>query len=493
MTRRAAPFCFSRPPLPSPKTPLSYDPTGNRPDLDAKVMTAPRLSRPVLAAYSVPTFAEQIMLAPIWGILPALYAEHTLATLGVTGFVFLIARLFDAVLDPVVGYMSDVTRSRYGSRKPWILAGALVSAVAVLFFYVPPANAGGLYFFTWCMALFLGWTMLVIPYNAWAVELTGNYQERAKLFAWRNAFGGLGGLFFILSPVMLLHWTGNTEFTLDVMRVLAWALVFILPVTVAIALAVVPRGQSVATERPSLKSLLPALRRNRVMWLFVTITLLGGLGQGVFVSLQFLYISTYLDLGAYISLFGGAQFAVFIASVPVWLKAVRRFGKHRPWAVSNFLLAIVAPSLILVPHGAAGIVPMLVISVLMGLLTATNAVSPQAMLADIIDYDTLKTGVNRAGNYFAFLTFLSKVTTGVGGGLGLILVGLIGFVPGVENTRDAMVGFLAIMAVGPAILGGLNGLLILRYPLDERRQSIIRRRIEQRAGRVAHVAAVQIQ
>lgn len=453
-------------------------------------MTVPRLSRTVLAAYSAPTFAEQIMLAPVWGILPALYAQHTLATLEITGFVFLIARLFDALLDPVVGYLSDITKSRYGPRKPWILAGALTSAVSVLFFYDPPANAGGFYFFGWCMTLFVGWTMLVIPYNAWAVELTGNYQERAKLFGWRNALGGLGGLLFILSPVILRTWTGNTEFSFDVMLVLAWALVFILPISVAIALAVVPPGETVATERPSLKSLLPALRRNRVMWLFVTITLLGGLGQGVFVALQFLFISTYLGLGAHISLIGAAQFAVHIASIPVWLAVVRRVGKHKPWAVSNFVLALTAPLLIFLPHGEAALIPMIAISVLAGFMGAVNAVSPQSMLADIIDYDTLKTGVNRAGNYFAFLTFLSKATTGVGGGLGLILVGLFGFTPGIQNTHAAEIGFLATVAIGPAILGGLNGFLILMYPLDERRQGIIRRRIEQRAARAAPAAPV---
>jgi glycoside/pentoside/hexuronide:cation symporter, GPH family len=455
-------------------------------------MSTRRLSRTVLAAYAAPTFAEQIMLGPVFDILPTLYAQHTRATLKVIGVVFMSARVFDAVYDPVVGYLSDSTRSRYGPRKPWILAGALSCALSVLFFYQPSANAGGLYFFTWCLALFLGWTMLVIPYNAWAVELTGDYQERARLFGWRNALGGLGGLAFTLSPVILRTWTGNTQFTFQVLRIVSWTLAVLLPLSAAIALAVVPRGHDIAIDRPSLRGLFGALRRNRVMWLFMSICLFGGLGQGLFTSLWFLFTSTYLGLGSYVSLFGTVQFVVYVASIPLWVAAVGRFGKHKPWAIANFLLAATAPVMTLLPRGHAALAPMVAISVLSGLFGATNAVSPQSMLADVIDYDTLKTGVNRAGNYFAFLTFLSKVTTGVGGGLGLMLVGLFGYTPGVPNTPAAQAGFLTVLALGPAILGGFNGLLIFRYPLDRRRQTIIRKRIERRGTLAERTVALAV-
>lgn len=447
-----------------------------------------RLSRRVLAAYSLPTFGEQLMLAPVWAILPALYAENTNVTLGAIGAIFLIARLFDAVTDPVVGYLSDMTRSRYGPRKPWILAGALLSAVSVFFFYGPSSDAGSTYYFIWIMALFLGWTMLMIPYNAWAVELSGNYEERASLFAWRNAFGGAGGLLFITSPVLLEYWTGSTEFTFDVMRVLSYALVIALPLTVGIALRYVPQGKTVAIERPSVSGLLKALSKNRVMGLFICVTLVSGLAQGAFVSLQFIYISSHLQLGAYISLFGVAQFAIHLLSIPVWLILVKHFGKHVPWAVSAFAMAATAPVLLILPAGEASIVPMVIISAISGFFTASHAVSPQSMLADIIDYDTLKTGVNRAGNYFAFLTFLSKATTGFGSGVGLMLVGFFGFVPGAENTVFATNAFLAVVAIGPGILGVVTGLLILQYPLGRRQQEIIRKRIEQRAERAARLA-----
>lgn len=448
-----------------------------------------RLPRRTLCAFAAPTFGEQIMLAPIFGILPALYAENTLVSLQMIGVMFMIARIFDAFSDPAIGYLSDITKSRFGQRKPWILAGAVVAAISVLFLYQPPPNANATYFFVACMAYFLGWTMLMIPYNAWSVELSGNYFERARLFGWRNAFGGFGGLLFTLSPLLLVNFTGTTEFTLDTMSILAWFLVIVLPGTALIAVLVVPRGTKVSTDIASLKTLWPALKKNRVMWLFITITLFAGLGQGIFVSLQFLYISAYLGLGASIAIIGSSQFVAHLLAIPMWLAIVRRFGKHKPWAASNFILAVMAPFLILVPQGQEGLLPLIAISVLAGVMSAVNAVSPQSMLADIIDYDTLKTGADRAGSYFAFLTFLSKATAGLGGGLGLMIVGLFGFVPGAENTPFAETVFLGMIAVGPALLGGFTGFLILTYPLNERRQKIIRERIVQRSQRLAMAAS----
>jgi len=423
------------------------------------------------------------MLGPIFGILPALYAANTKVSLETIGFVFVFARLFDAVSDPVVGYFSDITRSRYGPRKPWIAVGAILSALSVLFFFAPSSNAGGSYFLFWCMSLFVGWTCLMIPYNAWAVELSGDYHGRASLFAWRNFFGGAGGLLFVSSPVLLHYWTGSTEFTFEVLWYLACLIAVIMPLSVGVAVYVVPKGRSVAIERPSLKGLVDSLRRNRVMWLFIGATLSSGLSQGAFISLQFIYISSYLELGEYISLFGVAQMGTYIVSIPIWLRAVKRFGKHLPWAYSSFVMALFAPVLIILPVGEASLIPMVIISLVAGFFNATHAVSPQAILADIIDYDTLKTGVNRAGNYFAFLTFLSKATTGLGSGLGLAIVGLLGFSPGAENDATAVWGLLAIIAIGPAVMGMITGFLILKYPLNEHKQNIIRKRIERRAER----------
>lgn len=447
-----------------------------------------RLPTPLLLAYGAPTLAEQLMIAPVFGILTALYAEHTLATLATIGAMFTIARLFDAVTDPLVGYLSDLTRSRFGPRKPWIAAGALLSMVSIWFYYTPSPQAAGGYFFTWSLLLLLGWTLLVIPYNAWAMELTGDYQDRSRLFAYRNIIGCIGGTLFLIAPLILERWTGSAQFTMELMRMIAIGLVILMPVTVGIALYAVPQGKTVATEPPSLASLLESLRVNKVMRLYMLITFIGGIASGAYAALEFLYISNYLRLGERYAVIGIVQMVLTMASIPLWLAIVRKFGKHRPWALSRLGMLLITPLVIWTAPGDGAFLPMLLMVAIVGISNGAHSVAPQAMMADVIDYDTLKTGVNRAGNYFAFVMLLSKATLAIGAGLALALVGLLGYDPKAISNESAMSGFFVAFVGMPAVLGVVSTLLIYKYPIDERRQKIVRKRLEQRAERAASAA-----
>jgi Na+/melibiose symporter-like transporter len=452
-------------------------------------MTAKGFRTRTCVAFGAPGFTEQLMIAPVWGILPALYAEHRAASLAAIGTVFMIARLFDAVSDPVIGYLSDITRSRFGPRKPWIAGGGLVSMIAIPFLYIPPQDAGTVYFFAWTSVLFVGWTMMVIPYNAWTTELTGDYQERARLFAYRNGILYTGALISSLAPILLFPLTGNTEFSLEFFRYLALALLVLIPVSIGIALYNVPQGESMAIERPTLRGIPQALRRNRVMWLFVAVSFLGALAQGMAGALEFLWMSNYLQLGPYVPLLFSLGVAISLGSIPLWYKLVERFGKHLPWAISSLVFALVSPLVFFVSPGLDSLPVLLFLITVWGFVKATSAVAAQSMLADIIDFDTLKTGVNRAGNYFSLLTLLSKGCLALGAGLGLALVGFFGYDPSTVNDDDAVFAFLAVFCLVPAVLMAINGLLILRYPLNERRQGIVRKRIEQLAERAQRASA----
>ena len=441
------------------------------------------LKRSTLVTYAMPTFGEQMMLAPIWGILPVLYADNTTASLTTIGLVFMIARLFDAFTDPAIGYLTDITRTRFGARKPWIAAGTIISAISVWFLYQPSSHNGATYFLITSSLLFLGWTMMTIPYNAWAGELSGDYQERSKLFAYRNTFGAAGGMLFVISPLYLMHWTGSTEFTLDVLAIVATFLIIFLPLSVGVALFATPQGTAPMEDRPSMKGIFTSLKQNKVMWLFITATILSGIVQGLFASLLFLYHSSYLKLGAYVPLLGAIQYGLILVTIPLWLKLVGRHGKHKAWAISSFGFLLLVPIFLLVEPGEGALYPMIIAAVILGLLHGALSVSPQSMLTDIIDLDTLKSGVNRAGSYFSLLTLLSKITTALGAGIGLSVVGLIGYDQNGPNDGMVIAQFLMIFTIVPAIIYVINGIIILKYPLEKHRQSIIRKRLDQRLAR----------
>lgn len=428
------------------------------------------------------------MLAPIFGMLPALYAAERGVSLAAIGMVMMIARIADALIDPMVGHLSDQTRSRFGQRKPWIAAGALVCAATVYPFFHPPEGAGAIYFLVTSSLLLFGWTMLGVPFSAWTTEITGDYHERARLFAFRNLFGTAGAFVFLSSPYLLQKVTGTTAFNLNLLGYLAIGLAFLLPISVGAALYAVPHGIMKATDKPSLRLLVDAVRTNRVLLLFIAITFLGGVNAGVTSGLQFLYLTSHMKLGAYVPLLGIAGVLATMVGIPLWLRVMGKLGKHRPWAMARMAAALLSPVVLLLYPGESSVGWLLGLSAIGGLLAAANSIAPQSILGDIIDYDIWKTGVNRSGNYFAFLMLLSKVTTALGTGLALVLLGQIGYNVAGANTQTATLGLLALVGIVPLLLGLPEVWLILKFPLDARKHGIIRRRIDQRERALAAAA-----
>jgi Na+/melibiose symporter-like transporter len=106
-----------------------------------------------------------------------------------------------------------------------------------------------------------------------------------------------------------------------------------------------------------------------------------------------------------------------------------------------------------------------------------------ALLGDVIDYDILKTGVNRSANYFAALALIGKISAAFGSGLGFIIIGAFGYTVAGPNSDFANDGLKFTALILPAITGVMGGFIYWFFPIDHRRHSIIRRRIEARAAR----------
>src|SRR3546814_10679867 len=101
------------------------------------------------ATFALPALPLAVVVFPSHAVLPGFYAQHTQIPLATIGAILILARIFDAVIDPVIGFMSDATIGRWKSRKPWLLIGAAVLAVSVVPLYMPAAAVGVVYFLGW--------------------------------------------------------------------------------------------------------------------------------------------------------------------------------------------------------------------------------------------------------------------------------------------------------------------------------------------------------
>ena len=185
---------------------------------------ATTITRSQLALFALPALVSTIMHGPIAGILPALYSAEYGIDLAVIGGVLLVARIFDAVTDPLIGYFSDRTRTRFGRCKPWIAAGALLSVIGIFFLFRPGEYGSSAYLLGFSIFLYLAWTIFEIPYAAWVLELSRKSDQRTRINGARSFAVFLGGIAFTAAPALVPGSGGEMNF--EVLGYLAIAVLF---------------------------------------------------------------------------------------------------------------------------------------------------------------------------------------------------------------------------------------------------------------------------
>jgi GPH family glycoside/pentoside/hexuronide:cation symporter len=164
-------------------------------------MTAPDATSGYrLWLYAAPALALAIPTIPVTVLLPAFYSETHGLGLTAVAFALGAARLIDVCCDPLVGLLSDRTRTGFGRRKPWIVGGAVFAGLALVRLLDPPANPGIVHLLCWSVVLYVGWSIVQIPYQSWGAEVTGAYHGRARIAGAREAFGIAGIVFASAFP-----------------------------------------------------------------------------------------------------------------------------------------------------------------------------------------------------------------------------------------------------------------------------------------------------
>ena len=294
------------------------------------------IGRRTLLIYALPAFALAMPTIPAYVYLPTFYAETLGLGLAAVGAVLLVARSLDVLTDPLIGIASDRLPSRWGRRKPWIVAGALLAAVALIQLFQPPADVGAVHLLVWSIALYFGWTLIAVPYAAWGAELSPDYHERARITGVREAVMVLGVVAAGGLP-SLIAYLGYGETT--GLAAVAWLAIAVGAPAILLLVWLVRdsagHGEAAAGMRTPLRlnrqSLAPLLA-NRPFVRLLAGWFVNGLANGLPSVLFPLYLQHALGAGTAASgVLIMAYFISGVAAIPGWLALSRRFGKHRVW------------------------------------------------------------------------------------------------------------------------------------------------------------------
>lgn len=413
------------------------------------------------------------------GFLPYYYRLYLGFDYATAGLLVLLTRLWDVVTDPAVGILSDRTRTRLGRRRPWLLAALPVLLVGLWqVFYAEPgvtALAIGL----WTMLLFLGWTMVVLPLNAWGAELSPDYHMRARISAVREALALAGTVLALVILARAVESGGAAVGAAFEQLGLGLAVAFAL--TIALAVLFVPEAEApqqndVATKWWDLR----ALGANRPLRQLSAAFLLNGIANGLPPILFLYYVQSVLGSGEDAAALILLYFLCGILGVPLWTWLGRRLGKHGAWR-----LAMTAAAFCFLPAGFLGPGDMeiyLAVVVATGLCLGADFFLPPAIAADVADQDEVYSGRARAGLFYALLGMLYKASWALAGAAGLFALALTGFDEslGRENSPLALAGVSTMYALVPAAFK-LTAVLVMRnFALDEAAHRSLRQRLAER-------------
>jgi len=441
-----------------------------------------------ISVMALPIFNIALGLSPVW-----------------LGWAMSIPRLLDAMIDPLIGTLSDNTRSRWGRRRPWIFAAGIITPICLAMLWSVPPHWGQTATFIWfsffCTIVFISMSVYGIPYNALGFELSTDYNERTNVQAWRFFFIAISGLLvgwlyrFSLSPLLAGAPQAGVRPEVIGMRNLMWILAPFLMLS-ALAPCFFAREKTAicAQEKIGLIDGFRMTLRNRPFILFVLLGLFSLTGMQL-----------VAPFGLYIGIFyvcdGSKEFAATIAGVATILNTALSFalipavakisaaiGKRETLLIAQICLMLASLSTWVVFNPAMPWLMVAVIPLNCFALTCFIILSG-SVLADICDYDELSTGLRREGMYGAVNLFIGKMagsSIGILSGYMLLWAGYLNQ----ESISDNVLFRMRLMYLAvPASLGLIGFIITLFFPLTrakvmEVHAEIGRRRLAQAPSQI---------
>jgi glycoside/pentoside/hexuronide:cation symporter, GPH family len=424
------------------------------------------LTSTILAAY----FA--IFLTDVVGLTPATAAAA-----------IFIGRSWDYINDPLIGHISDRTRTRWGRRRPFLLFGALPFALAFTLLWVRPPwespVALAAYYAVAYLVFDAAATFVYMPYFALTPELTNDYDERTSLTSYRMFFSILGSLIAFIVPVMIVRSIQPENVSRFLLMGIVFAVVSAVPL-LAVFFGTKERPEFMVQEQPKLKESLRAAFKNRPFVFGAIIFLITWVSMDILQTTLLYFVKYIVQREAESDIIMAVIFVTAMFALPFWNWVSQRFSKRWAYIFGVAFWAVVQMMLITL-NQASPLPLILFMCLLAGIGVGAAHVLPWAIIPDAIEWDEWQTGERHEGTFYSLITLAQKVASSIAVPLALLVLDATGYIPNAaQQPESAVWGIRIVIGPIPAILLTAGIIFAIKYPLNRKQFSSLVSDLEQR-------------
>lgn len=413
-----------------------------------------------------------------------MYAEQLGLGTTMVGLIFMILRFWDLGTDPVMGWLVDTRPTKYGRIKHWLIGSVPILMLGGFFMFMPMGETvSPAYLVIWLTVLWLGFTMLQTPHQSWVPMITTEYDERSRMFMWREIVNTITLLTLLIVPTLLAIYYGIER--RGQVQVMGTILLIVLPLTVLLAVLFVPDPAPKTEEAPmrfswsAIKVAFqdPNMLRVLLVEILVGIAIAGTGGTFLFAAQWGFGVTDYAPIVLMVFFIAG------FAAMPLWVRLSERTEKHLvflltcAWSIATYLLYFPFSAWAAQFPGEdaqlvrAGI--LIVPAIVSGLGYGTPFILARSMVADIIEAEQAKTGENRSGMYYSLMSGSYKTGASFAIGIPYILLGVwVGFDPSGENSPDVVRGLMLVFVGVPVVAYTLAAIILRNYRLTRAQQKV---------------------
>ncbi len=462
------------------------------------MVTHRHLKLPEILAYNLAMLGNNILANGLMFLALPIYSIGLGLNPAWIGLALMIPRLWDAISDPLMGYISDNTRSRWGRRKPYILCGAIFGGLFYVLLWNPPTEVSNelimVYFCVCSIIMLTAYTVFIVPHAALGVELTSDVKERNRLMSIRVSFMGVAGLMLPWSySLSFFPYFGTNEIEgIRVVGILFGSIIVLSGMLPALVCKENPEASK--QEKIKIGPVLKSMVKNRPFLMLTGTYTLQQLGffivlpMSTFIGLYFIYAgdpAAKTENAKLFGMLGSSWAAVTLLSGPLIAILMNKIGRKATLITG---LTITSVGMLSTWYFFTPDRPYL--SILSYCITSPgNAMvlaAIPAMLADVCDYDEWLNGLRREGVFNSVNSFVFKAGSAAAAGLTGLFISMAGIdttLGASEQSQQAVTNLRLMFALIPFGLMCSAFLCILFYPLSEKRMAQYRKEIDERKNK----------